>query len=165
MTSSPAPSTEDRLHRNFMGYTVMPATDQIGVGVTSIGDVAGSYAANNKKLAGLQTQHRRRPAPGRPGRHSNRGGRPPQGGDPPHHLHVAAGFRVGRRSVRDDPNEHFADALAQLRPMVEDGLVDIDADGLTVTPGGRFFLRNVCMPFDAYLGDKRPDGPKYSRTV
>ena len=41
---------EDRVHRNFMGYTVQPASDQIGVGMTSIGDVSGAYVANQKKL-------------------------------------------------------------------------------------------------------------------
>ena len=64
-----------------------------------------------------------------------------------------------------DPREHFADALEQLVPMAEDGLVEIGADSLVVTPRGRFFLRNLCMPFDAYLGEQGPDGPKYSRTV
>jgi len=42
--------------------------------------------------------------------------------------------------------------------------VQIDEAGLSVTPIGRFFLRNICMPFDAYL--KQPsEGPVYSRTV
>ena len=42
---------EHKLHRNFMGYTVMPASDQIGIGMTSIGDVGGAYAANQRNLA------------------------------------------------------------------------------------------------------------------
>jgi heme exporter protein B len=39
------------LHRNFMGYTVKTAPDMIGVGVSAIGDVSGSYAQNAKKLS------------------------------------------------------------------------------------------------------------------
>ena len=38
------------LHRNFMGYTVKSATDSLGVGVSAIGDVAGAFAQNVKKL-------------------------------------------------------------------------------------------------------------------
>ena len=34
-----------------MGYTVLPATDLIGVGVTSIGDVGGCYVQNEKNLS------------------------------------------------------------------------------------------------------------------
>jgi oxygen-independent coproporphyrinogen-3 oxidase len=64
-----------------------------------------------------------------------------------------------------DSRTHFADALARLGPMAEDGLVELDVSGLQVTTPGRFFLRNVCMPFDAYLGVSDPDAPKYSRTV
>jgi oxygen-independent coproporphyrinogen-3 oxidase len=48
--------------------------------------------------------------------------------------------------------------------MAADGLVELDASGLTVTPTGRFFLRNICMPFDAYL-DRPSAAPVYSRTV
>ena len=42
---------ERTLHRNFMGYTVKHAPDMIGCGVSAIGDVAGAYAQNVKKLA------------------------------------------------------------------------------------------------------------------
>jgi oxygen-independent coproporphyrinogen-3 oxidase len=160
-----ADALEDgRIHRNFMGYTVMPASDQVGVGVTSIGDLAGAYAANLRNLAGYQ--------------------RAVDGGS----LPVERGIR---RSAEDELRgavirriicsleldfswveqhygvefgQHFADALSELAEMVDDGLVEIDDRALRITPRGRFFLRNACMPFDAYL--KRPtDGPLYSRTV
>jgi oxygen-independent coproporphyrinogen III oxidase len=155
---------DGRLHRNFMGYTVMPASDQIGVGVTSIGDLAGAYVANRRNLA----RYQRAVDAGR--------------------LPVARGIRRSReddlraaviRSIictlglefRDvaaawdiDFGRHFADALALLEEPVADGLVEISDSELRVTPRGRFFLRNICMPFDAYL--KAPeDRPVYSRTV
>ena len=40
----------------------------------------------------------------------------------------------------------------------------IDGSEIRVTPRGRFFLRNLCMPFDAYLAAPG-DRPVYSRTV
>jgi len=39
------------LHRNFMGYTVKMGADMVGVGLTAIGDVAGSFAQNVRKLS------------------------------------------------------------------------------------------------------------------
>jgi oxygen-independent coproporphyrinogen-3 oxidase len=157
--------SEDRIHRNFMGYTVMPAADQIGVGVTSIGDVAGSYAANIKKLPAYK-------------RGIEAGRLPIERGlmrTAEDELRRAVIHRIICTLRLDfgwveneygiDPRVHFADALEQLVPMAEDGLVEIRADGLSVTPRGRFFLRNLCMPFDAYLGAKGPDGPRFSRTV
>jgi oxygen-independent coproporphyrinogen-3 oxidase len=155
---------DGRLHRNFMGYTVMPASDQVGVGVTSIGDVAGAYVANRRNLA----RYQRAVDDGR--------------------LPVARGILRSReddlraaviRSIictlgldfataADDWNidvgGHFADALAQLEEPVSDGLVEVSDAGLRVTPKGRFFLRNICMPFDAYLAAPG-DRPVYSRTV
>jgi oxygen-independent coproporphyrinogen-3 oxidase len=155
---------EDRVHRNFMGYTVMPASDLVGVGVTAIGDVAGAYAANEKKLAAYQ----RSVAAGR---------LPIERGvllSPEDELRRAVIHRIicslaldypwVERSFGIDPRSHFADALAALEPMAADGLLELDADGLRVTPVGRFFLRNLCMPFDGYLGATTA-GQTYSRTV
>jgi oxygen-independent coproporphyrinogen-3 oxidase len=155
---------EDRIHRNFMGYTVMPASDQVGVGVTSIGDVAGAFVANDKKLASFQ-------------RRVDTGELPVERGivrTPEDELRRSVINRIIctlslenawiETSFGIDPKQHFADAFAKLEPMAADGLVELDANGLEVTPIGRFFLRNICMPFDAYLG---PPGasPVYSRTV
>jgi oxygen-independent coproporphyrinogen-3 oxidase len=155
---------DGRLHRNFMGYTVMPASDQVGVGVTSIGDLAGAYVANRRNLARYQR--------------AVNGGR----------LPVARGILRSREDdlraavIRSiictlgldfgtvaanwdlDVRSHFADALAHLEEPESDGLVEISDDGLRVTPRGRFFLRNICMPFDAYLAAPG-DRPVYSRTV
>ena len=44
-------SAARRLHRNFMGYTTRPATDMVGLGVSAIGDVAGAFVQNTKKLS------------------------------------------------------------------------------------------------------------------
>ncbi len=156
---------EDRIHRNFMGYTVMPAADQVGVGVTAIGDVAGSYAANIKILPAYK-------------RAIDAGRFPIERGlvrTAEDELRGAVIRRLICTLRLDfdwvetefgiDPRVRFADALEQLVPMAEDGLVEIGADGLSVTPRGRFFLRNLCMPFDAYLGAKDGDQPRFSRTV
>jgi len=155
---------KDTVHRNFMGYTVMPASDQVGVGVTSIGDVAGAYVANEKKLVSFE----RSVAEGR---------LPVDRGlmrTPEDELRRTVINRIictlkldyswieGRFGV--NPRNHFEAALSDLRPMTADGLVKMDDRGLQVTSTGRFFLRNICMPFDSYLAQPS-DGPLYSRTV
>jgi oxygen-independent coproporphyrinogen-3 oxidase len=155
---------EDRVHRNFMGYTVMPASDQVGIGVTSIGDVAGAYVANDRKLRSFE-------------RRVGSGSLPVERGvlrSSEDELRRAVINRIICTLALDntwvesefgiDPRRHFADAFAELGAMAEDGLVDLDPSGLRVTPTGRFFLRNLCMPFDAHLADPGK-GPVYSRTV
>jgi oxygen-independent coproporphyrinogen-3 oxidase len=155
---------DDRVHRNFMGYTVMPATDQVGVGVTAIGDVAGAYVANEKNLA----RYQRRVEGGRlPVERGLR--RSPEDELRRAVIHriictLALDYSWVEQTFGVDPRSHFADALTALEPMAADGLVALGKDGLRVTESGRFFLRNVCMPFDAYLADAR-ERPIYSRTV
>ena len=155
---------EDRVHRNFMGYTVQPASDQIGVGVTSIGDVAGAYAANRKKLASYQ----KAPLAGH---------LPIERGilrSPEDELRRAVIHRLICTLRLDfdwieeefaiDPRSHFSDALEKLAALADDGLVELDVSGIRVTDRGRFFLRNLCMPFDGYLGETT-GRQVYSRTV
>jgi len=57
---------------------------------------------------------------------------------------------------------YFADAVADLRPLADDGLVQIMSDRISVTPSGRLFLRNIGMCFDRYL--KMPP-PATSRAI
>jgi oxygen-independent coproporphyrinogen-3 oxidase len=58
----------------------------------------------------------------------------------------------------------FADDLARLEPMVDDGLVSVTPGAITVSETGRFFIRNICMAFDRYL-ERDPADRVYSRTV
>ena len=153
------------VHRNFMGYTVMPATDQIGVGVTAIGDIGGAYAANLRNLA----RYQRAVAEGRlpVERGILRSDDDELRGAVIRRIICTLGVEWAwvRRRFGVEPLERFANALEALRPMADDGLVELGPEGLRVTAPGRFFLRNVCMPFDARLAAASPDRPLYSRTV
>ena len=61
-------------------------------------------------------------------------------------------------------DETFADALEDLKPMQEDGLLSLHGDRIEVHPLGRLLVRNIALPFDAYL--RKGDGAKrFSRTV
>ena len=62
--------------------------------------------------------------------------------------------------------EYFADALERLHPLMEDGLVKVEADRISATSRGRLLLRNIAMCFDRYLN--QPDTqstPRYSRAI
>ena len=51
-------------------------------------------------------------------------------------------------------SEYFAEDLALLAPLANDGLVDLNEKGIQVTAKGRLLIRNICMCFDAYLRQK-----------
>ena len=50
----------------------------------------------------------------------------------------------------------FDRELAELAPLVDDGLVDLSPDWIRVTELGRRLVRNVCVPFDAHLRTSAP---------
>ena len=152
------------LHRNFQGYTTKAGTDLIGLGMSAIGSVGDYYVQNRRELP----DYRR--AAAREGAATFRGCR------------LSADDRLRRTvignllchgvvikreieeafGIRFD--DTFADALERLHPCAEDGLVELSAGEIRATPLGRVFLRNLAMPFDAYLAQV-PEGPVFSRTL
>ena len=61
-----------------------------------------------------------------------------------------------------DFRRHFAAELGRFAGAEADGLVVLTPERLQVTDAGRLLIRNLAMPFDAYLG-KSPT--RFSRTV
>jgi oxygen-independent coproporphyrinogen-3 oxidase len=65
--------------------------------------------------------------------------------------------------------DYFKHELPQLAALERDKLVELQADHLCVTPSGRYLLRAIAMPFDAYLRDAvsaaNEPGPRYSRVI
>ena len=56
-----------------------------------------------------------------------------------------------------DFNSYFAEELEELAMFVEDGMVTIDDQWISVTPRGRLLVRAISMVFDRYLrqGEER----------
>ena len=55
--------------------------------------------------------------------------------------------------------------LDALQSFIDDGLLEVTRDRLTVVGAGRLVLRNIAMCFDAYLGKMSSSKPIFSRTV
>jgi oxygen-independent coproporphyrinogen-3 oxidase len=47
--------------------------------------------------------------------------------------------------------------------LIDDGLMTMEDDWISVTPRGRLLVRNICMVFDRYLA--QPTTARYSRTI
>lgn len=159
-------SASGSLYRNFMGYTVMPASDQIGMGVSAIGDVREGFAQNTKKLPAYYGAVDN-------GRPATEKGYALVGDDALRRdviMQLMCNFKVNVPSVEEkfgiDFRKHFAAELESLqRGPVADGIANVAGGVVEVTEMGRLFVRLVAMEFDRYL--KQPDAgkPTYSRTV
>jgi oxygen-independent coproporphyrinogen-3 oxidase len=56
--------------------------------------------------------------------------------------------------------------LDELKVMQTEGIVELSEDGLTITPTGRAFVRNVCCVFDLRLRtEARPTVPVFSKSI
>jgi oxygen-independent coproporphyrinogen III oxidase len=65
-----------------------------------------------------------------------------------------------------DFDSYFSAALVELQDMAADGLVKLETGKIAVTELGRIFLRNIAMPFDAYLGLQQVEmKPRFSKTI
>jgi oxygen-independent coproporphyrinogen III oxidase len=156
---------EGRLHRNFMGYSVMPASDMIAFGISGIGEVQGAFFQNEKKLSTYYEA-------------LNAGRLPVSRGYVLDHddrirqyviQQIMCNFRIGKEDVARrfgvDFDSYFARSLEGLREVEEVGFVERTEEGLRVREEGRLFVRNVCMAFDRYLEAKSAEKPVFSRTV
>jgi len=153
------------LHRNFMGYTTHAESDLLGLGVSAISHIGPSFSQNPRDLGSWEQAIDQGHLP------VWRGMRLEEDdvirADVIQQLmcHGALDYRdLGRRHVIDF-TAYFADALARLRPLADDGLVELAADGLRATSHGRLLLRIIAMCFDRYLPTAAASTPRFSRTV
>ncbi len=151
------------LYRNFQGYTTRAGCDLYAFGVSAIGQVGRVYSQNRKNIheyetaiesGGLATQRGIRLSDDDVLRREVI-------------MRLLCDFALDPDAIgkkfKMDFRTYFADALRDLEPMEKDGLLRRENGKMVVTPSGRLLIRNLCMPFDAYL--KKKPGQKFSRTV
>ena len=142
---------DGRLYRNFQGYSIRRADDLIGLGMSAIGHVAGSFIANHRTLG----EYQRMVSKGR---------------FPTERAYIPT---QAERAVADSINEvmchgvldfervsapfggpqrlYGVSVVERLETLRTDGLIELDAHSLRVTPAGRFVLRHVAAALDPRL--------------
>jgi len=152
------------LHRNFQGYTTKAGADLLGFGATAISSLERTYAQNFRGVPDYTAAVEADRLPTLRGLTLSE--------DDVIRRDVIMRLMcyeaINQHAVEADHgitfDDYFAPELAALAPLEADGLVELDAGVIRATPLGRVFVRNVAMPFDAYLS--RPaNRPRYSRTI
>jgi oxygen-independent coproporphyrinogen-3 oxidase len=139
------------LHRNFMGYTTQPDCDMLGLGVSAIGRMGPCYAQNHRTLDEYCDAVRAGRLPIARGCELGRDDMLRRSAIMSIMCSGEVSFAALENSYLVDPKLAFAEELGRLREFQDLGLVRVDADGITVTPHGRFFIRPIAMVFDKYL--------------
>jgi oxygen-independent coproporphyrinogen-3 oxidase len=142
---------QGRLHRNFQGYSTQPDCDLIGLGVSAIGRMGGTYSQNAKTMEEYVDMLDNAQLPIVKGLALSRD-------DLIRRAWIMAIMCQGHvqydafnEAWLIDAKKYFAPELSQLENLQTQGLVELGDGGLQVTPMGWFFVRGVAMVFDKYL--------------
>jgi oxygen-independent coproporphyrinogen-3 oxidase len=155
---------ERRLRRNFMGYTVVPATDMLGIGTSAIGEIGGCYAQNEKKLSRYYQALEA-------GRFATSCGFALTMDDSVRshvirelmcNFYLDIAGLESRFGIGFD--DYFADEAAALTPLYADEFIVRENGALRVLPLGQIFIRNIAMVFDTHLKNAAAK-TQFSRTV
>jgi len=153
------------LHRNFQGYTTKGGANLVGIGLTSIGEGERYYAQNTKDMKVYEAALDEGKLPFERGvvlsdddflRKSVI-------------MELMANFSIDMKRVEKehkiDFKNYFADAMDALQEFVDAGLITIADDKISVSTTGTLLIRNIAMPFDAYMKKYGESKKSFSKTV
>lgn len=153
------------LHRNFQGYTTKGGADLIGIGVTSIGDGLDYYVQNFKDLKIYEDSIDAGNLPVFKGYNLNDDDILRQYII----MELMSNFSLNIKRTQEkfsiNFNEYFSDAIKSLEEFQEAGLLELSQEHIKVNQTGAMLIRNIVMPFDAYLNKIPEDKRKFSKTI
>jgi len=153
------------LHRNFQGYTTKGGANLIGIGLTSIGEGEKYYAQNTKDMKVYENSIENGKLPFERGIALS---------DDDYIrkaviMELMANFSIDIARVEATHNinfsEYFADAIESLQEFIDANLVTLSKDKLKVSETGTLLIRNIAMPFDAYMQKYSGSKKSFSKTV
>lgn len=152
------------LQRNFQGYSTYADCDLVAIGVSSIGKIGNTYSQNERDIDAYYAAIDEGRLPVMRGYQLNQDDILRRNIIQDLMCRFALDYRVYEDISGTPFDRYFKDELADLEKLADLGLVSLNKQGLTVTPKGRFLIRNIAMVFDYHLRHKKTKA-KYSQTV
>jgi len=153
------------LHRNFQGYTTKGGADLVGIGLTSIGEGVDYYAQNTKDMKIYEASIETGRLPFERGVVLNDDDKIRQYVI----MELMSNFKLDikrfEKHFNIDFKQYFADAIEELQPFVDDELISIDDKEIKCSQTGTLLIRNISMPFDAYMKKYAQNEKSFSKTV
>ena len=145
---------ENKLYRNFQGYSTHSECDLIGLGVTSIGSVGDSYSQNQRTLEDYAQSLGNDKLPVFRGITLNEDDKIRRTVITRLICHFSLDISKIEKELDIDFNDYFIDVLPQLEQFSQDGLLRYNKQKIEVLPAGHLLIRNICMAFDRYIQQK-----------
>ncbi len=138
------------LKRNFQGYTTQAETELFGFGATSISMLQDTYSQNHKTLKHYYQAIDIGCLPVSKGIKLSRGDMLRRDVI----MHIMSNFQLDKSDIEKKYNicfnDYFYPEIEELKPLEADGLVELAADRIDVTPIGRLLVRNIAVIFDTW---------------
>ncbi len=155
---------ERKLHRNFQGYSTKPDCDLLAFGISAIGKVGAAYVQNVKTLDEYYDRLDAGALPVKRGVELSADDLLRRDVIQKLMCNFELDFAAVEAQYGIRFKEYFGPDLAAVRPLAQDGLVDLGESRLTVTPRGRLLVRTVAMQFDRHLREAQ-QGAQYSKVI
>ena len=149
------------LHRNFQGYTAYKDCDVLGIGLSATGSFEKFYYQNTQDLETyfrLIDDHRLPVVKGvylSLDDHIRKA----------IIMQIMCEGKVNKTQLQQyfgiDFDDYFDSETRALDQLASDKLIEIDTKLISITPAGKYFLRNIALIFDAYR-NVRPKQQTYS---
>lgn len=156
---------EGELHRNFQGYTTHGNCDLLGLGASSISQIGTAILQNKKELKhyyhSIETQSGCALSKGMHLTHDD-----VIRADAIKQLICQFELNIDEfaKKYHIEFDTYFAEALVSLKPFIDENMVIIENNHISVTPRGNLFIRIICMCFDAHLQNKI-NATRFSRVI
>lgn len=138
------------LKRNFQGYTALGNAELFGFGATSVSMLEDTYAQNYKRLKDYYQAVDNGMIPTHKGYNLSKDDMIRRDVI----MSIMSGTWVEKGEIEQQYqisfDDYFAYELPQLEKLETDGLVDLSASRIKVTPIGRLLVRNIAVIFDAH---------------
>jgi oxygen-independent coproporphyrinogen III oxidase len=151
------------LYRNFQGYSTHAECDLVGLGITAIGMVGDCYSQNRKTLEDYYAALDAGQLPVMRGFVLSADDKLRRAIITQLICHFALDYGAIEGIHGIHFAEYFAQELADLNVMQQDGLIEMDEKSIRVQPAGKLLIRNICMVFDRYLREKQEQ--RYSKVI
>ncbi len=148
-----------KLHRNFMGYTAGKTELMIGLGMSSISDSWYAFAQNEKSIETYTEKVNKGLIPIFRGHLLTK----PDLIIRKHILNLMSNLETEWKMGLDEQLK--SDIIIRLSEIIDDGLIELSENKITVNEEGRMFVRNICMAFDLRLIENKPDTRIFSMTI
>ncbi|WP_299002500.1 oxygen-independent coproporphyrinogen III oxidase [uncultured Shewanella sp.] len=142
---------QGKLHRNFQGYTTQAECDLLGLGVSSISQIGQCYAQNQKDIKQYYQAIDSHEHALWKGYELNQDDIIRRQVIKQLICHFSLNIQNIENEFNIDFQDYFKIDLTLLQPFIDDKLIQISTEAITVLPTGRLLIRNICMCFDIYM--------------